>query len=76
MNCKALSAYLARKIKVARLHCRDSADGVGRVGLLWVKTRRRLRFLRWALVVQILKGAAFAGGGIIVQMLITRFLNR
>ncbi|MFG2285054.1 hypothetical protein ACGFOU_03105 [Streptomyces sp. NPDC048595] len=69
-------AHLARKIKAARLHYRDSAGGAGRVGLLWVKTRRRLRFLRWALVVQILKGAAFAGGGIIIQMLIARFLNR
>ncbi|MFA3838000.1 hypothetical protein [Streptomyces aureus] len=48
---------------------------MGRVRPLWGKTRRQLRFLRWTLVVQILKGAAFAGGGVI-QVLATRLLNR
>lgn len=76
MNCKALLARLTRKIKAVCLRLRAAADGAGRSGPLWEKTRRRLRFLRWTLVIQILKGAAFAGGGIIIQVLATRLLNR
>ncbi|WP_086867510.1 hypothetical protein [Streptomyces viridochromogenes] len=75
MNSKALLARLARKIKAVCLRFR-AAGGPGRVGPLWEKTRRRLRFLRWTLVIQILKGAAFAGGGVIIQMLATRLLSR
>lgn len=40
----------------------------------WRKVRCRLRFLRWALAVQILKGAAYAGGAIAVQIIAARFL--
>ncbi|APY87181.1 hypothetical protein DCW30_09940 [Streptomyces alfalfae] len=74
MNSKALLGRLTRKIKAACLRLRD-ADGLGRVGPLWEKTRRRLRFLRWTLVIQLLKGAAFAGGGVIIQIVATRYLN-
>ncbi|MGW6791274.1 hypothetical protein [Streptomyces chartreusis] len=76
MNSKALLARLARKIKAVRLRLRTTAGGPGHVGPPWERTRRRLRFLRWTLVIQILKGAAFAGGGIIIQMLATRLLSR
>jgi hypothetical protein len=76
LNSKALLARPARKIKAVCLRLRASGGSAGRVGLLWEKTRRRLRFLRWTLVIQILKGAAFAGGGVIIQILATRLLNR
>ncbi|OAR24223.1 hypothetical protein A8W25_17425 [Streptomyces sp. ERV7] len=76
MNGKTLLARLARKIKAACQQLHVAFDGAGRVSPLWEKTRRRLRFLRWTLVIQIIKGAAFAGGGIIIQMMATRFLNR
>jgi hypothetical protein len=75
LNSKAILARLTRKIKAVCLRFRAAAGGPGRVGPLWEKTRRRLRFLRWTLVIQILKGAAFAGGGIIIQMLATRLLS-
>ncbi|QDN79457.1 hypothetical protein FNV64_31335 [Streptomyces sp. S1A1-7] len=76
MNCKALLAGPARKIKAGRLRLRAAIGGTGRGGPLWEKSRRRLRFLRWTLVIQILKGAAFAGGGIIIKVLATRLLSR
>jgi hypothetical protein len=75
LNSKALPARLARKIKAVRLRLRAAAGGPERVGPLWQKTRRRLRFLRWTLVIQILKGAAFASGGILIQIAVTRYLN-
>ncbi|MFE4828051.1 hypothetical protein [Streptomyces sp. NPDC056672] len=75
MNSKARPTRLARKTKTVCLRLRAAADGPGHVGPLWEKTRRRLRFLRWTLVIQILKGAAFAGGGILIQIAATRYLN-
>ncbi|MCX4643195.1 hypothetical protein [Streptomyces sp. NBC_01446] len=75
MNSKALLARVARKIKAACLRIHAAADGTGRVRPAWEQTRRRLRFLRWTLVIQILKGAAFAGGGIIIQVLATRLIS-
>ncbi|MFV0134621.1 hypothetical protein ACLGIH_15515 [Streptomyces sp. HMX87] len=75
MNSKALPARLARKIKAVCLRLRAAVGGPERVRPLWEKTRRRLRFLRWTMVVQILKGAAFAGGGILIQIAVTRYLN-
>ncbi|MCX4989503.1 MULTISPECIES: hypothetical protein [unclassified Streptomyces] len=75
MNCKALLARPARKIKAAYLRFCAATDGTGRVASLWEKTRRRLRFLRWTLVIQLLKGAAFAGGSIIIKAVVTRFFS-
>lgn len=76
MNCKALLARLARKIAAARLRIRAAFRSVGRPGRQWDSMRHRLRFLRWTLVIQILKGAAFAGGGVIIQVLASRLLSR
>lgn len=81
MNCKALLARLTRKIKAAYLRFCAATDGTGRVASLWEKTRRRLRFLRWTLVIQLLKGAAFmrrqhhhqGGGDSVLQRLRSRF---
>ncbi|MFI7274338.1 hypothetical protein [Streptomyces sp. NPDC049879] len=72
MNCTACLAEGGRKIKAACLRKRPpAARGAERC-----KIRRRLRVLRWTLVVQALKGAAYAGGLGLVQAIVTRFLFR
>ncbi|MFF8865989.1 hypothetical protein ACF08B_28455 [Streptomyces sp. NPDC015139] len=71
MNSKAVLAALARKIRAARLRRRAAAGEARQIGS-GGKIRRRFRFLRWALVVQLLKGAAFAGGGILAHVLLAR----
>ncbi|MEU6924787.1 hypothetical protein [Streptomyces sp. NPDC046631] len=73
MKNKAVLASFARKVRAARL--RRRAAGEVRLIALWRKIRRRFRFLRWALVVQVLKGAAFAGGGLLAQVLLARFFG-
>lgn len=57
MNCTAYLARVARKIKAAWMR-QDGSSG-GAVGRSWRRILRRLRFLRWALAVQMLKGAAY-----------------
>ncbi|UKY51759.1 hypothetical protein [Streptomyces inhibens] len=74
MNYTAYLARAARKIKAAWMRKGGSGGGVARRP--WRKIWRRLRFLRWALVVQILKGAAYAGGTIAIQIVATRFFIR
>ncbi|KMS72417.1 hypothetical protein ACM01_22975 [Streptomyces viridochromogenes] len=74
MNSKADLASFARKLRAARLRRRGTADGTKPIAP-WLKIRRRVRFLRWALMVQLLKGAAFAGGGILAQVLLARLFG-
>jgi hypothetical protein len=74
LKSKAVLASFARKVRAARPRRRTAADEA-RLIALWWKIRRRFRFLRWALVVQVLKGAAFAGGGLLVQVLLARFFG-
>ncbi|WP_250401386.1 hypothetical protein [Streptomyces cellostaticus] len=66
MKCKAVLALLARKIKAAlhRPPCvGDASEGAGQ-GWPSPRARRRLRFLRWVLTVQALKGAVSAVAGV------------
>ncbi|MGW0487058.1 hypothetical protein [Streptomyces olivaceus] len=74
MNCTAYLARVARKIKAAWI--RQDGSGGGAVWRSWRKILRRLRFLRWALAVQMLKGAAYAGGAIAIQIIAARFFIR
>ncbi|MFC9757377.1 hypothetical protein [Streptomyces sp. NPDC056921] len=74
MKSKAVLASFARKVRTARLR-RRSAAGETRPVAPWWKIRRRFCFLRWALAVQLLKGAAFAGGGLLAQVLLARFFG-
>lgn len=64
LDCKAIRLFAARMMRAVRSLFRPRADGAAPV---WPRIRRRIRFLRWALVVQLLKGAAFAGGGILLS---------
>ncbi|WP_330317159.1 hypothetical protein [Streptomyces platensis] len=73
MNCTAYLARVARKIEAAWM--RQDGSG-GAVWRSWRKILRRLRFLRWALAVQMLKGAAYAGGAIAIQIIAARFFIR
>lgn len=74
LNDKAALASIARKVTV-RLRSSGTV-GKGTPDLpFWGKIRRRCRFLRWALMVQVLKGAAFAGGGILVQAVLARYFG-
>ncbi|MFF9685503.1 hypothetical protein [Streptomyces sp. NPDC014623] len=74
MNCTAYLARVARKIKAVWM--RKGGTGGGAVWCSWRKILRRLRFLRWALAVQMLKGAAYAGGAIAIQVIAARFFIR
>ena len=74
MNCTADLARIARKIKAAWM--RQDSSGGGAIWCPWHKMARRLRFLRWALAVQILKGAGDAGGAIAIQIIAARFFMR
>ncbi|ADI08885.1 hypothetical protein SBI_05765 [Streptomyces bingchenggensis BCW-1] len=75
MDSKAVLAYFARKIRAARLRRRGAVGKVKPISPSGAKIRRRFHFLRWALIVQVLKGAAFAGGGIVVQVLLARYFG-
>ncbi|MEU5838929.1 hypothetical protein ABZ820_35425 [Streptomyces diacarni] len=81
MNCKAVLAFVAREIRAARTRIRAARirrrgiKGRGRSLAPVGKIRRRFRFVRWAVAVQLLKGAAYAGGGAVVQVLLARFLG-
>ncbi|MEV5902352.1 hypothetical protein [Streptomyces sp. NPDC052127] len=74
VKSKAVLASFARKVRAARRRRRGAAGEVTPLAPWW-KIRRRFRFLRWALVVQVLKGAAFAGGGLLTQVLLARFFG-
>ncbi|MEW2487362.1 hypothetical protein [Streptomyces sp. NPDC048411] len=74
MKSKAVLTCFARKVRAARLRRRGAAGEVRPIAPWW-KIRRRLRFLRWTLGVQVLKGAAFAGGGLLAQVLLARFFG-
>ncbi|MFF0759489.1 hypothetical protein ACFYWH_05540 [Streptomyces sp. NPDC003737] len=66
MKCKAVLAILARKIKAA-LHRPPRVGGASEEAVRgWPspRARRRLRFLRWVLTVQALKGAVSAVAGV------------
>ncbi|MHC8424179.1 hypothetical protein ACH121_31205 [Streptomyces sp. NB004] len=66
MKCKAVLALLARKIKAA-LHRPPHVGGASEEaeqGWPSPRARRRLRFLRWVLTVQALKGAVSAVAGV------------
>ncbi|MGW3337015.1 hypothetical protein ACWDCL_05945 [Streptomyces sp. NPDC001009] len=71
MNYRAYLARVARNIKAVFLWKRAPGGGAWRP---WHKIRHRLRFLRWALAVQILKGAAYAGGTVVIQLIAARYL--
>ncbi len=66
MKCKAALAFLARKIKTARYRLPPAGARSGREARKWPspQTQRRMRFLRWALTVQALKGAVSAVAGV------------
>ncbi|MEU5108906.1 hypothetical protein AB0H07_42780 [Streptomyces sp. NPDC021354] len=75
MDGKAFLAYFARKTRAARLRRRGTVGKVRSIFPPMGKIRRRFHFLRWALIVQVLKGAAFAGGGIVAQVLLARYFG-
>ncbi|MFB7745778.1 MULTISPECIES: hypothetical protein [Streptomyces] len=82
MNYTAYLAKGARKIKavwtrrVKAIRMRQGGSGGLTTWCSWRKILSRLRFLRWALTVQALKGAAYAGGALAIQIIATRFLIR
>ncbi|MFF8298656.1 hypothetical protein ACF07M_25170 [Streptomyces globisporus] len=82
MNYTAYLAKGARKIKavwtrrVKAIRMRQGGSGGFTAWCSWRKILSRLRFLRWALTVQALKGAAYAGGAIAIQIIAARFFIR
>ncbi|GGZ12228.1 hypothetical protein [Streptomyces nitrosporeus] len=77
MKCKAVLALLARKIKAAlRRSPRVGSASEGAVqGWPSPRVRRRLRFLRWVLTVQALKGAVSAVAGVAALWLLDWILH-
>ncbi|MGW4900045.1 hypothetical protein ACWEO9_00825 [Streptomyces albidoflavus] len=82
MNYTAYLAKGARKIKAAwtrrvkAVRMRRGGSGGLAGWSSWRKILGRLRFLRWALTVQALKGAAYAGGAMAIQIIAARFFIR
>ncbi|MBT3077393.1 MULTISPECIES: hypothetical protein [Streptomyces] len=82
MNYTSPLAKGARKIKavwtrrVEAIRVRQGGSGGVIAWCSWRKILSRLRFLRWALTVQALKGAAYAGGALAIQIIAARFFIR
>ncbi|MFF9555407.1 hypothetical protein ACF1DY_06250 [Streptomyces albus] len=64
-----------RRLRAVRMHRLPGNEDGTRPPSHGGRIRRRFAFVSWTMAVHLLKGIAFAGGGVLFKVLLSRFLG-